>query len=260
MKKSRPLPFSWVSHWREHSDLKPSARLVLLALAAYMDRRGVAWPSLATLARDTGLARRSVYRCLAQAEAGGWIKRERGAGPSGRGGRVTLYRAISRDTESLSESRDLESRSRDRDDTEVGTWCPPEEPEKTQGTLTPALSVLKNGPMRLELVEAIEAGASRLVKTAGLVGLTLPEALWLLDGLRRAEDVILTADEDTVGLVASVLADLQRKGRPWGRQRFRAFMEAAIRIRMEDAGDDEAAYVAVAWPDPAAPGTGGSFL
>lgn len=254
MKKFRPLRFSWVQQWRENSDLKPSARHVLSALAAYMDHRGVAWPSLTTLARDTGLVRRSVYRSLAEAEAEGWIERERGAGPSGRGGRVTLYRAI---------SRDMESRSRDRDDTEVGTWCPPEDSEKTQGILTPSLSVLENGPMRLELVEAIEAGATTLVETAGVHDFTMPEARWLLDGLHRAEEVILTADVDTVGLVASVLADLQRKGRPWGRQRFRAFMEAAIRIRsVKDSsdGDYDAALVSVAWSDIDEPGPSGCPL
>ena len=60
----------------------------------------------------------------------------------------------------------------------------------------------------------------------------------------------MTADEDTAGLVASVLADLYRKRRPWGRQRFRTFMEAAIRIRsVGHAGVEEAALVSVAWSD-----------
>ena len=111
------------------------------------------------------------------------------------------------------------------------------------------------------MLRPLKAGASTLVATASVEDFTTPEAHWLLTGLHRAEEVILTAEEDTARLVASVLADLRRKRQRWGRQRFRTFMEAAIRVRnVEDAGDDEAAYVAVAWPDLSEPGTEGSFL
>ena len=165
-----------------------------------MDRRGVAWPSLATLARDTGLARRSVYRSLKQAEAGGWIVRERGAGPSGRGGRVTLYH--SRDPVSpLPLSRDAKVHGRDRDDTQVGTSCPPEYSSKTKRKLTPELSARESGPTRTELIKAIEVGPAKLVETAGVDDFTTPEARWLLDGLRRAERNLSTTMGHSTGLI-----------------------------------------------------------
>ena len=127
----------------------------------------------------------------------------------------------------------------------------PEYPGNThKRILTETLSVYENGPSYTELVEAIEAGASTLVVTAGIEDFTTPEAQWLLDGLRQADGTVVTAMEYTEGLVASVLADLRRKGWPWSRRLFRAFMKAAVQIRIGDCSEDPAVeYVSVAWPD-----------
>ena len=136
--------------------------------------------------------------------------------------------------------------------TEVVTPMSPEYPGNThKRILTETLSVYENGPSYTELVEAIEAGASTLVVTAGIEDFTTPEAQWLLDGLRQADGTVVTAMENTEGLVASVLADLRRKGWPWERQRFRAFMKAAVEIRNvgDCSKDDAVEYVSVAWPD-----------
>ena len=51
----------------------PSPRFVLLVLALDADREGVAWPGVATLARETGLTRRGVQMALRQLEDGGWL-------------------------------------------------------------------------------------------------------------------------------------------------------------------------------------------
>ncbi len=52
---------------------KPGARHVLLVLALDADREGIAWPGVATLARETGLTRRGVQMAIRQLEDGGWI-------------------------------------------------------------------------------------------------------------------------------------------------------------------------------------------
>lgn len=69
------------------SGLTPTERLVGLTLSLHMDRDGGScWPSLTTLANETGLSRRTVIRALNTLDAEGYIKRARG-GP----GRPTRY-------------------------------------------------------------------------------------------------------------------------------------------------------------------------
>ena len=95
MKESRPLSFRWVHAWRESSDLDHGVRLVLFALGHYMDKdSGVAFPSYATLARDTGYSTRHVKRLIKKAERMGWLVIETGRGPPGLGGRSNKYRAV----------------------------------------------------------------------------------------------------------------------------------------------------------------------
>jgi len=63
--------------------LKPSERLVLLALANHVnkERGGLAWPGTVRLARMTGLDRRTVQRALASlVNAYGLVQRELGGG------------------------------------------------------------------------------------------------------------------------------------------------------------------------------------
>lgn len=51
-------------------------RHVLLALATHLDRDGMAWPSIATLAAETCLTERTVITHLERAVREGWIQRE----------------------------------------------------------------------------------------------------------------------------------------------------------------------------------------
>jgi len=65
------------AEWRRAvfaSELPSSSRLALLALLEYANEDGKAWPSLATLAVDTGLSRNSVRRGLAAAASAGWLQ------------------------------------------------------------------------------------------------------------------------------------------------------------------------------------------
>lgn len=74
---------------RDHlGALHKTPRAVLRALAARTDSQGVCWPSQALLARDTGLARSTVARCLAYLEEIGLISRVKRSAPS-RGGRMS---------------------------------------------------------------------------------------------------------------------------------------------------------------------------
>lgn len=79
--------------WRKASklDLPASVRLLLYAISNYMDKNGVAWPSMTTLANDTGYSRRHIIDLIAQARESGWIEVERGP-PATRGGHVNRYR------------------------------------------------------------------------------------------------------------------------------------------------------------------------
>jgi DNA-binding IclR family transcriptional regulator len=58
-------------HW------SPSTRMVAVALADYANTdNGHAWPSVANVARRSGLSTRQVQRCLRQIEKDGWIERQ----------------------------------------------------------------------------------------------------------------------------------------------------------------------------------------
>ena len=70
------------------SRARGSARLVLLAIADHADDGGQAWPSVARLARMTGLSRRQVQRRVRQLVKAGELVIEQLGG----GGRSTRYR------------------------------------------------------------------------------------------------------------------------------------------------------------------------
>lgn len=60
------------------NQLPPSSRFVALVVSTYMDANGEnAWPSLSTIADNTGLSRRRVMEILNDIEASGWLVRER---------------------------------------------------------------------------------------------------------------------------------------------------------------------------------------
>jgi len=57
-------------------ELNPTVKLVLLALADCANDEGLAWPSIATLARKASVGERTVQRSLVEARALGIINRE----------------------------------------------------------------------------------------------------------------------------------------------------------------------------------------
>jgi hypothetical protein len=72
----------------------PQARHVLLTLSLHMaPDGGGAWPSQALLVARTGLADRTVRRCLAAADTDGWIAREYVRRDGGQNWRRTVYAA-----------------------------------------------------------------------------------------------------------------------------------------------------------------------
>jgi biotin operon repressor len=77
--------------WRvavRDSELDATAKHVALTLDTYMDRRGIAWPSKPTLARDTGYTVRAVDRAINRLEQAGLLVVARS-----RGRRSNLYSA-----------------------------------------------------------------------------------------------------------------------------------------------------------------------
>ena len=60
-----------VCRWLQSLGLRPAALLVAHAIAHRAGPGGEAWPSLSTLARDTGLHRATVARCLNELEGVG---------------------------------------------------------------------------------------------------------------------------------------------------------------------------------------------
>ena len=61
------------AHWSS------STRMVAVALGDYVNTdSSYAWPSVANLARRSGISTRQVQRCLRQIERDGWIERATG--------------------------------------------------------------------------------------------------------------------------------------------------------------------------------------
>ena len=75
------------AHW------SPSTRMVAVALGDYVNTdSSYAWPSVANLARRSGISTRQVQRCLRQIERDGWI--ERATGDTHRLGTTLWMRAL----------------------------------------------------------------------------------------------------------------------------------------------------------------------
>lgn len=65
------------------SDLPPNAKYLGLYLNTFMnDRQDAAWPSIATIVGETGLARATVIKYLNVMEEAGWISRQKRFGKS----------------------------------------------------------------------------------------------------------------------------------------------------------------------------------
>ena len=237
-KKPRPLPGSWVDAWCQASDLSTGSRVVLFALANYMDRQGVCWPSLATLARDTGMQRRSVWRALDEAEAAGWIEREKRRGPKGEwlSSRYRAKVSPPLGTETHLGVGTEAHQPRDRD-------APRRSIERPEGTSTTELTDSEN-PSSVSVEEwetIIEQRDPHLLASRQLNGLTPSEATWLFLGLRRAEadEYVATPTKGATELVATVLRDMTRKRRDWSRDHFLGFVLSAAFHEMDQTGHGE---------------------
>lgn len=77
------MSFLITRHIWDHTPQKGNAKLVLLALADFANDKGLAWPSIPTVARKTGLSTRQVKRVLPKLEEAGEIHIER-SGPGRR--------------------------------------------------------------------------------------------------------------------------------------------------------------------------------
>ena len=76
--------------WLDEVDaggLRPSIRVVAAAIAAYAERRGGAFPGVATLARAASVSASTVYRACRRLEAAGLLLRQPRPTPGGAGGR-----------------------------------------------------------------------------------------------------------------------------------------------------------------------------
>lgn len=245
---NRPMPGCWVDEWRQTpaSDLSPGVRLTLYALANYMDRRGVCWPSLATLARDTGYSRRHVVTHIATAEASCWLTVDRQGGPPGRGGRPNLYRAVLRSGEvefttsevvkSATESGEICARSG-----EVGFTQTSSRTSKEERPQVRAVERDVRRPTHTNWKDILNDRDAWALALSDLDGLIIAEAKWLLAGLETAEAWgVAAGHEDATGLVAVALHDMHRKApHRWTRTRFVAFLGAAARVRTDTSGSGE---------------------
>ena len=64
----------------DNPNVRGNLKLVALALANYANDKGIAWPSVETLAQKTGLSRRQIQRILPQIEKAGLVKISPGGG------------------------------------------------------------------------------------------------------------------------------------------------------------------------------------
>ena len=83
----------WLQDQRAKLGLKPSTLQVAHAIAHRANANNQAWPSLSTLAEDTGLHRATVARALHALEDAGLIERERRQRTDG-GNTSTRYRIV----------------------------------------------------------------------------------------------------------------------------------------------------------------------
>ena len=79
---------------RASARLTSTQRLVLLVIAGHLSNEtGIAWPSIATIAAESGLrSRRTVEYTIAALVAAGWLVRDSAAGPWG----TNVYRVVPR--------------------------------------------------------------------------------------------------------------------------------------------------------------------
>ena len=83
----------------DRSAAEGSARLVLIAIANHVGPAGWSWPSVPTIARESKVDERTVYRCMKVLEDIGELTIERRPGKPSRYGLTTLLNSLSPLTE-----------------------------------------------------------------------------------------------------------------------------------------------------------------
>lgn len=63
--------------WALKQPAKTAEKFLLLVIANYADEQGRAWPSVETLARDTGMSRATVKRSMKKLEEAGYVRRHK---------------------------------------------------------------------------------------------------------------------------------------------------------------------------------------
>ena len=104
------MSFLITRHIWDSSPQGGNAKLVLLALADFANGKGVAWPSIPTVARKTGLSTRQVKRVLPKLEEDGEIHIERSGPGRRRVHRYTFPKYINGDTLSPEPIRTIKKR------------------------------------------------------------------------------------------------------------------------------------------------------
>ncbi len=64
----------------DNQSVRGNVKFVALVLANYANEKGIAWPSMETLAKTTGLSKRQIQRILPQIEKAGLVKISTGGG------------------------------------------------------------------------------------------------------------------------------------------------------------------------------------
>jgi hypothetical protein len=78
--KARGDRFARIPLWAAGVEIRPRAFRVLIAIAAHIDRDGWAYPSLASIAALTGIARNKLFAAVDQLENVGLLRRDRSKG------------------------------------------------------------------------------------------------------------------------------------------------------------------------------------
>ena len=82
----------WRKRFMRDRKLSAATKVVLSAIAMYLNRRSFkAWPSADTLATDTAMDRRNIFRAVKQAEARGHLKIDRGRRLKGKNNPSNIY-------------------------------------------------------------------------------------------------------------------------------------------------------------------------
>lgn len=163
------------------TNLKPTPRLVLLALADHVNAKrpqSGCWPSIDRLCRRTGLAERTIQSALKDLEKSGHISRKR------RKNKTTLYFVHTQKPEaSVAEDLSCDSRSRALFAPAAAARHPRSKESPTPAAAAPKSETIKNEPRPSRSQRRLAA------QSIGEVIAGLPHsALWSKDGSDRRKN------------------------------------------------------------------------